>query len=261
MIDKLTAMKFRLSFFSLCLLLTTTVVWAKTPECSLCRRTDPPHKLREFRYTEERSKTREVCEICVKKEAKCDVCRAPTKVKAAEDGRHICPDCTSVAIDTEAEIQALYLDVQRYVSKLTGKKVDSPPPIRLVQRDEMETRYAESASRMISVHAFYRAYNPEIIYVLSGHSASDLGPTLAHEYTHAWQSRHCPQQDRQVTEGFATWVGYKYAKSKRYGWKVREIKSFDDHDYGDGLDHCLKIEKKSGIKGLLKFVSKERAFK
>lgn len=253
-------MTLRISSVLLALFLLLTLAPAQARECWLCRRTDPPHKLSDFRYTEQQSVQHPICETCAEKEPRCGVCKSPTKAKKELDGRHICPECKKVAIDTEAEVQALYKEVQAYVAELTGKKVDSPPPIRLVQRDEMQTRYAESASRIIDVHAFYRPYNPEMIYVLSGHSADDLGPTLAHEFTHAWQSRHCPQQDTQVKEGFATWVGYKFALSKGNRWKANEYMSFRDNDYGGGLRHCLGIEKKKGIKGLLKFVTTESKF-
>ena len=163
-------------------------------------------------------------------------------------------------MDSSQEIQALYSDVQRFTKKLLKKTVDSPPPVSLVENDEMLTRYHESSSRSLVPHAFYRPYNPEIIYVLSGHSKRDLGPTLAHEFTHSWQSRHCPQQDRQVKEGFATWVGYKYALARGYRREASALKRRRDHDYGQGLRHCLAIEKKKGVKGLLEFVTTETKF-
>ncbi len=229
-------------------------------ECSLCRRTDPPHELTSLRYTEAKNVTHLVCSFCQKDKPDCDICGSPTSVKTARDGRHICPDCQKVAISTPAQLDQLYTDVRNFVAKLTGKPVKDFPPVQLVEKDEMATRWVESSGRSFAAHAFYSPYNPEIIYVLSGHSASDLGPTLAHEFTHAWQSRNCPSQDRQLSEGFATWVEYKYAVSKGYQWKVNQILSKRDHDYGEGLKHCLAIEKKDGVPGLIKFVTTESRF-
>lgn len=234
---------------------------ALADQCHLCRRTSPPFPLETFRYTESRAVQHLICSSCVKEKPACSICGGPTVSKKEVDGRFICPDCRKVAIDTSAEIETLYKEIQNFVQSLTGVKVDaSAVPVRLVQADELDTRFAESSGRSFRAHAFYRAYNPEIIYVLSGHSAYDLGPTLAHEYTHAWQSRVCPPQDRMVTEGFASWVGYKYALSKGYSEQAQQMLRARDPDYGEGLKHCLELEKKSGVKGLVEFVRKASKF-
>lgn len=242
----------------LLLLSLTSAAWAN--ECWLCRKTSPPYPLQSINYTEARSVRHKVCESCLKQKPACSICQGPTNAAKEVDGRHICPECKKVAIDTTAEIASLYREVQRYVETLTGLKVDSSPPVRLVQSDELDTRFTESSGRAFKAHAFYRPYNPEQIYALSGHSAYDLGPTLAHEFTHAWQSRHCPQQDRMLKEGFATWVGYKYAQSKGYTEQAAQMTRLSDPDYGEGLRKCLEIEKKSGVKGLVEFVRKSTKF-
>lgn len=228
----------------------------RAEECWLCRKTNPPFPLSPVSYTEARSVRRPVCETCRRDKPACDVCQGPSNAKAEPDGRIICPECKKVAIDTPAEMESLYKEVQRFVEGLTGLKVDGLPPVRLVLSDEMETKFVEGSGRSMRPHAFYQPYNPEMIYVLTGHSAYDLGPTLAHEFTHAWQSRHCPQQDRMLKEGFATWVGYKYAQSKGYHGMTSAMLALRDPDYGEGLRRCLEIEKKSGVKGLLDFVRK-----
>lgn len=247
-------------YSTICLVLMLCVA-AAADECHLCRRTSPPYPLEKVRYTEAGVVSRLVCQSCQKEKAACSICAGPTTAKAEMDGRFICPDCKKVAIDTPAEAESLYKEVQTFVHTLTGVKVDATNvPIRLVQSDELETRFVETSGRSFRAHAFYRPYNPEIIYVLTGHSAYDLGPTLAHEYTHAWQSRLCPPQDRMVTEGFATWVGYKYALSKGYSHQAQQMLRRTDPDYGEGLRRCLEIEKKSGIKGLVEFVRKASKF-
>jgi hypothetical protein len=239
-------------WYLLLALFLQTTSWSE--ECWLCRKTSPPHPLTTVTYTEAGSVRHPVCETCLKGKPRCDVCRGATSAPKEVDGRHICPECKKVAVDTPAEIDALYKEVQRYLEGMTGLKVDTLPPVMLVQGDEMDTRFAEGSGRSFRAHAFYQPYNPEIIYVLSGHSAYDLGPTLAHEFTHAWQSRHCPQQDRMLKEGFASWVGYKYAQSKGYTGQMSAMLGARDPDYGEGLRKCLEIEKKSGVKGLLQFV-------
>jgi hypothetical protein len=240
------------------------VLWlalaATAEECWLCRKTSPPYPLTTFFYTEARSVRHPVCETCMKGKSKCDVCGGPTNAKQEVDGRFICPECKKVAIDSKPEMDAIYLEVQRFVEGLTGLKVDRLPPVMLVMSDEMDTRFAEGSGRSFRAHAFYQPYNPELIYVLSGHSAYDLGPTLAHEFTHAWQSRHCPQQDRMLKEGFASWVAYKYAEARGYREQMNQMKRARDPDYGEGLRRCLEIEKKSGIRGVVEFVRKASNF-
>jgi hypothetical protein len=248
------------SLTHLVLTLTLLAVSARADECWLCRRASPPNPLRSISYTEARNVQHPICEFCLKDKPRCDVCGGPTTAPEEVDGRHICPDCKKVAIDTPQEMDALYRDVQRFVEGLTGLKVDKLPPVLLVASDEMDTKFAESSGRSLRAHAFYKPYNPEIIYVLSGHSAYDLGPTLAHEFTHAWQSRHCPSQDRMVTEGFASWVGYKYALTKGYREQASQMLGARDPDYGEGLKHCLEIEKSSGVKGLVEWVRKNAKF-
>ncbi len=247
------------ALLALSLLLLTTVSFA-VDQCHLCRRSSPPNPLQTIRYTEPRTVEHLVCAYCIKEKTACSICNGPTVAKREVDGRTICPDCKKIAIDTPAKADALYKEVQSFVQTLTGVKVDGAPPLRLVQSDELDTRFAESSGRSFRAHAFYQPYNPEMIYLLTGHSAIDLGPTLAHEFTHAWQSRTCPPQDRMVTEGFASWVGYKFAVSKGYHEQARGMLGARDPDYGEGLKRCLEIEKKSGVKGLVKFVREAASF-
>ena len=240
------------------ILLTAPVL---ADECWLCRRVDPPNPLSSVVYTEARTVQHKVCQFCLKDKEPCSICRGPTNAKPERDGRSICPDCKKVAIDTPQEAESLYLEVQRFVQTLTlGLKVDKAPPIMLVEADEMDTRWVETSGRSMQAHAFYRAYNPEMIYALSGHSPFDLGPTLAHEFTHAWQSRFCPSQDRMVTEGFATWVEYKYAQSKGYSDHLAALRSLREPDYAEGLAKCLEMEKRLGAKGLVEWMRKNTKF-
>lgn len=228
--------------------------WAQ--ECWLCHRASPPNPLTQIRYTETHNVVHLICAYCQKDMPACSICAGPTKVKPERDGRRICPDCKAIAIETPAAADTLYKNVQRFVEGLTKAKVDRAPPLRLVQADEMDTRFAEGSGRSSKAHAFYSPYNPEQITLLSGHSAYDLGPTLAHEFTHAWQSRHCPQQDRMIKEGFASWVAYKYAQSQGYSGQMTRMLQATDPDYGEGLKRCLDLEKKLGPSGLISWMQK-----
>lgn len=243
------------TYIILALILSLTPVSA-VEECWLCRRSMPPNPLTKVYYTEAHSLAHLLCQYCLKDKPKCSICAGPTSSTAEVDGRTICPECKKVGIDTPQKAEGLYKEIQQFVEKLTAKKIAKAPPMRLILSDEMDTLFAERSGRSFRAHAFYSPYNPEMIYLLSWHSPIDLGPTLAHEYTHAWQSRFCPSQDRMVSEGFATWVGYKYAQSKGYTKQMLQMQRTPDPDYAEGLKRCLELEKKLGAAGLTSWMQK-----
>lgn len=237
------------------LLLILTSVVAAQPKCHIC---GSNVELQERKYTEAANVSLQVCASCLRKRPKCDICEQPTGTQPHRDGRQICKPCRKVGIFQDGEARLLYSEVRSYVARLIKGK-QRVPDIQVVDKDELQTKMIESG-RAIQVLGFYRAYNPEMIYVLSGHSKSELAPIVAHEYVHAWQSDNCPQQDRAMTEGFATWVQYKYLISQGRVTEARGLLSTGRPDYDDGLNACLKLEKQKGISGLLKFVTTEGKF-
>ncbi len=206
-------------------------------------------------YTEAANVPLKVCAACVRKRPKCDVCEQPSGDPPHRDGRHICKECRKVGIFNDGQARVFYNEVRTWVARLIGGK-QRVPDIQVVDKDEIQTKMVESG-RAVQVLGFYRAYNPEMIYVLSGHSKPELAPIVAHEYVHAWQSENCPAQDRSLTEGFATWVQYKYLMSQGKTVEARGLINSGRPDYDEGLNACLKIEKQKGVKGLLKYVTTE----
>ena len=239
------------------LLILVTLPAVAQQSCDLCSRPSTQVSTKQLRYTENRNVSLNVCELCVAKYPKCAICRQPAKAEPHQDGRIICPECKKVGIFTQQQAETLYKEVRTFVDTLLGGQMDRVPEVRVVDKDEIQTR---KGGRAVQVTGFYRAYNPEMVYVLSGHTAKELGPTIAHEYTHAWQSRNCPSQDRTLKEGFAVWVEYQYLLAKGERNEASSLLDTGRPDYDEGLQKCLEVEKKQGRKGLLKFVTTQGNF-
>ncbi len=187
-----------------------------------------------------------VCAKCQSTLPPCDVCQLPCGEKRYRDGRFLCASCKKTGITSQADALKLYAEVQTFIKGTLGGIAITPwPPVQCVDKDELQTKFSEGG-RSMNVGGFYRPYNPEMIYILSYEPRLEAGAVLAHEYTHAWQTRNCPQQDRAVTEGFASWVEYKYLLSKGERAQAEQIKQKNDPDYGAALVKILEQEKKLG---------------
>lgn len=242
-------------FLTFLLLLTVPAVAQQN--CDLCSRPSTQVTTKQLRYTENRDVFLNVCELCVTKYPKCVICRQPSKAEIHRDGRMICPECKKVGIFTQQQAETLYREVRTFVDSLLGGQMDRVPEVLVVDKDEIQTR---KRGRATQVKGFYRAYNPEMVYVLSGHTAKELGPTIAHEYTHAWQSRNSPSQDLTLKEGFAMWVEYQYLMAKGERKEALSLLDTGRPDYDEGLKKCLEVEKQQGRKGLLKLVTSQGDF-
>ena len=201
-----------------------------------------------------------VCEKCRKTLAKCDICGLPSNLKPHRDGRVFCPACKKDGVWTQAAAEGVVREVVAFLSPILGADgFKQLPPIRLCDKDELQTKFVEGG-RAMDVAAFYRPYNPEQVYLLSGTSPVELKAVLSHELTHAWQSRKCPQQDRALSEGFATWTQYQYFLAQGERREAEALTRHRDPDYGASLVKLLALEKKLGRKGLVDWVQKARNF-
>ncbi|MBT9586921.1 hypothetical protein IV102_26505 [bacterium] len=198
-----------------------------------------------------------VCSKCRTTLPACALCDNPSPGKAYRDGRHICPVCRKVGMFDKGRVAALATQVVAFMQQQLGPEAKSLPPIQLVDLDEMQTKFNESG-RSVDVVAFYRPYNPEMVYLLSGETEIESGSHLAHELTHAYESRACPQQDRALTEGFACWVQYHYLLSKGATAEAERITRHQDPDYGPSLVKLLKRSQSLGRDKFLQAVKKAR---
>lgn len=186
------------------------------------------------------------------------MCRRGTNTEFMRDGRRICSTCKSTRILTQPQLESLYDGVQAFLkADPTGVMVNYHLPVQIADKDEIQTKMIEGG-RAVSVEGFYSPYNPEKIYILSGQTKDSAGSTLVHEYTHAWQSRNCPSQDRALKEGFASYIAYRYLMHVGQPGMARQLTRHSDPDYGASLVKLLEMEKQKGVKGVMEFVKTAR---
>ena len=201
-----------------------------------------------------------VCALCLKKYPACSICGNPTNLPQHRDQRFFCPSCKKTGIFSDTQAIGLQKEVVNFLQSQLGPTALNPcPPIRMCDKDELQTKFIEHG-RAMNVGGFYSPYNPEMVYLLTGESAIELQSTMAHEYTHAWQSRNCGQQDRAVTEGFATYIQYKFLVSKGKMHMAERLTRHQDPDYGASLNKLLEREKSmGGVKNVVEWAKKARS--
>jgi len=199
------------------------------------------------------TQSRDICQECRLKKERCDVCGRSNPGGILADGRNICDSCRRTRIFTQAELESLYDGVKQFLKTDEAQvMVNFELPVKLADKDEFDTKHNEGG-RAISAVGFYSPYNPEQIYILSGRERTECAATLVHEYTHAWQSRNCPSQDRALSEGFACWIQYRYLQSIGQKALAHNITLISDPDYGASLKQLLEMEKTLGVKGIVEF--------
>jgi len=239
-----------MKFFKWIFLLMTLVVWAQSA-CEFCRGSLDVQSL------PYRDGAHPVCSKCRTTLPACSLCDLPSPGKPYRDGRNICPGCRKVGIFDKSRVALLANQIQAFLQQKLGPDAKNLPPIQLVDLDELQTKFNESG-RAVQVVAFYRPYNPEMVYLLSGETELESCSHLAHELTHAWQTRACPQQDRALVEGFACWVQYQYLQSRGARAEAERITRHSDPDYGASLVKLLKRSQSLGEARFLQAVKKAR---
>ncbi|HEY3997604.1 MAG TPA: basic secretory protein-like protein [Candidatus Xenobia bacterium] len=160
-------------------------------------------------------------------------------------------------ITDDAAAQALFKQAYAIMAEM-GLKIDRDILLNFRTRDELNTENAGHGGRTLELNGFYRAYNPESVWVVSGLTKSETIGVMVHELTHAWQSTESPQQDRKLTEGFARWVEYHTYLKIGDADTARTIQEDPDPDYGGGLRYLLDLEKKQGIPAVVQFARTQR---
>lgn len=223
----------------------------------LCRYCKGNVDLQPFVY---RDGTYKVCSKCRASLPSCSLCDNPAPKPAYRDGRFICPSCLKTGVFDKGRVATLSTTVVAYMVNLLGPEAKTLPPIQLVDYDEMRTKFNEGG-RSLDVVAFYHPYNPELVYLLTGETEVESGSHLAHELTHAWETRACIQQDRSLTEGMACWVQYQYLMSGGHTGEAQRITRHSDPDYGASLVYLLGRSRALGNPAFIQKVRKSRNLK
>ncbi len=82
--------------------------------------------------------------------------------------------------------------------------------------------------------------------------------TLAHELTHFWQKRKCPNpQDLALLEGFAEWTANKLAEHHKLYRAMLSMRRNVVEPYHTGLYILLALEQKLGVQEVIQFARTE----
>ena len=234
------------------LLLALTIQVVAQQQCYFC---NSQSSVRQVKFGKE---SHYVCGECRNKPQSCDLCnRSTQQPELLQDGRMVCARCKATAVLRQDQLEGIYDRVKNFL-RTEGLLVPKPPPVKIADKDEIQTKFTASG-RSMDVAGFYSPYNPEEIFILSGQSPEDCASTMAHEYTHAWQSRNCPSQDRAVTEGFASWVQYHYLVSVGQQREAQALTRKSNPDYGASLKTLLEMEKTVGKQGVIDFAKTARS--
>lgn len=153
-------------------------------------------------------------------------------------------------ITSEADALALFAQAKRDLVAL-GLPLSRDLPLKFRTRDEVSVENNGNGGRTMEIDGFYRPYNPEEIWVVSGLSAARTLGVMAHEMTHCWQSDNAPLQDRKLKEGFAQWVQYHVLLNEGYTSAAYLLTRSGDDDYLGGLLALLEVEKQRGVKRVI----------
>ncbi len=159
-------------------------------------------------------------------------------------------------VTDDATAQALFNQARGELSAL-GLTIPRDILLHLRTADELNVQLHSTGGLSIEADGFYQPYNPECVWIVSGHDRLYTEGVMAHELTHAWQSTEAPQQDRTVTEGFATWVQYHVLQHIGDPSDADQLTYRSDIDYGKGLHFFLDLEKREGIDAVVHFARTE----
>jgi len=216
------------------------------------------------------------CDSCKRSAKKCFVCGLPVASSSAplSDGRNICGECRRYALRNQHQYNIVLNDVKKRFKQL-GLTVNHKPKLNIVNKEQL-TRIQESDSstgviktgdkmgyyRCTKIHRRNRYGRKSTsilnadIYVLDNLPRSMAFRIVAHELAHAWhEERIDKHKDLIVMEGFAEWVTYHLLMKKGLHHIAETMKHRKDI-YGRGLLHILKIEKKRGFNGVLRYVTR-----
>ena len=98
----------------------------------------------------------------------------------------------------------------------------------------------------------------ETVYIITGIAKDRAWITLAHELTHFWQKRNCPNPQALVLlEGFAEWTAYKLAEHNALHRAMLSKRRNVAEPYHTGFHAFLGLEQKIGIQGVIKYARTE----
>lgn len=205
------------------------------------------------------------CNYCFTNYNHCTHCGVPigTKGVMLTDGQFICPRCYKSSVLSETTALSIFAEVRNEMQYQLGLVVNHNVGIIMVDKKQLEQmgKSLGKGNDAVNLRGFYyrvvtgtKIYESNI-FLLYGVPWEKMVGTVAHEYTHAWQTENCPRgQNIVLVEGFAQWVAYKILISKGYQREAKHLTNMPDPVYGNGLRYMLELEKSYGVSGVINYV-------
>ena len=185
----------------------------------------------------------------------CWGCKRGSAKNPIEDGRRFCSRCLKHNVFTEEQAEPLSWDVETYLNGLFGTARYKVSPKLL---DEPSFRKMVRANRVQgNVQGFF-SFRNRTVYIVTGLTPVAYRGLLAHESVHAWQHQYCRGQDRDLTEGLATLVQYKYLVKSGFRSHAKSLTKISF--YGPLLKKLLVKEKKVGLYALIEKARQSKKF-
>lgn len=211
-----------------------------------------------------------ICMACKDRLHVCDYCgnRITESIITYPSGLETCRYCHDNAINSTVSIRSYYRKVQKNLTNWFSMKIKTPINLVVATAAELAdihgiplkaTRGYDARSSAL----FRYRDNKFSVFVEKGFCSEHVETALAHELTHAYHQEVVPKyHDPVISEGFATWIEYRYAKKANYHYEWRKLDlmlaSGEDDEYRRGLRLFLQIEKERGIIGPFEYI-RERA--
>lgn len=174
------------------------------------------------------------------------------------DDRVVCEPCYRNALITPRQLFPVYEETIDFFRRKLKMKFKEEPHLKVVDSRFMKKHFNCSP---YTWGVYVKKEEAEALYIISGISLDKAYTTLAHEMTHFWQKRNCPQgQNLVLVEGFAEWVAYQLAHHKNFNRAMLGIRRNLAEPYYTGFRQMRQIADKQGVKGAIKFAKTQKTF-
>ncbi|MCL5774444.1 MAG: hypothetical protein M1536_08750 [Firmicutes bacterium] len=211
------------------------------------------------------------CDNCFKTLPMCYFCGLLVRsgINPVSDGRYLCEDCLKTAVYDYNEVKAIYDEAASIIPGFLNSKIEFIPPLYLCDQKQLKEVQKNYGSFSVGEDGFYWPYGNKYVdskgkiqegsgdarvYILFAQPRAKMYWTAARELGNVWFYENCPYtSSSELKEGFAQWVAYKVAQIK--GYTQIMIKEFKRDDvYGSGLRKFVEIERRGGVRAVLKHV-------
>lgn len=161
-----------------------------------------------------------------------------------KDGRVFCVHCLDKNVFDEEDATPLRWEVETFLTEHFG---NTRYAVTFTMYDQAEFEVFRQRARLgAKIDGIYMP-RERTVYMRSGLAPINFQSLLAHESTHAWQHQFCPNQDRGLSEGFASLMQHHFALRKGAKALAKSFTEDRDPDYGAALRQLLAKEKELGL--------------